>query len=64
MKVINFHENILHANNILTHEKLPFKIKIIDCFINSELIPSNENIVFNKGIAKNVALIKQKTKKE
>ena len=64
LDVINFHENILHANNILTHEKLPFKIKVIDCFINSELIPSNENIIFNKGIAKNVTLIKQKTKKE
>ena len=52
------------TNNILTHKKLPFKIKVIDHFINSELIPSNENIIFNKGIAKNVTLIKQKTKKE
>ena len=48
LEVINFHENILTPNNILTHEKLPFQIKIIDFFINSELNPNNENSISNQ----------------
>ena len=65
LKVVNFNESILNKNNPLHYDQIPFKIKIIDYFINSNLVEKNQVSELEKGIlARNYNLIKKPYEKE
>tara|TARA_Y100001970_G_scaffold268272_1_gene359331 strand:- start:2845 stop:3957 length:1113 start_codon:yes stop_codon:yes gene_type:complete len=43
IEVINFNESLLKKNQILSYKNLPFKIKVIDYFVNSKIISGSNN---------------------
>jgi len=43
IEVINFNEKLLKKNQILSYKNLPFKIKVIDYFVNSKMINRSDN---------------------
>ena len=47
LEIINFSEELLKNNEVLQHDKLPFQIKIIDYFINSEYGEISSSQVIN-----------------
>lgn len=65
IEVINFNENLLKKNNILSYQSLPFEIEIIDYFVNSK-VESRTNNSLNplKGDAVKFELKEKLTEKE
>ncbi len=61
---IIFDENNLFIENILAHDQLPFKIKIIDYYVNSTLVRRNTPDDSFKGMAKNFYLDMLNSEKE
>ena len=47
LEIINFSEEFLKKNEVLQHHKLPFQIKVIDYFINSEYSEISPSQVIN-----------------
>mgnify|MGYP001200712310 CR=1 FL=1 len=43
IEVINFNEKLLKKNQILSYKNLPFKIKVVDYFVNSKMINRSDN---------------------
>ena len=65
LQVINFNENLLNENEQLYYKDLPFSIRIIDYFVNADLIEKNQVSILEKGIlAKNYNLIELPYEKE
>ena len=65
LEVINFNQNILKKNNVLTYQNIPLDIKILDYYINSELINRQTNNRIYKGeIAEKFDIMNQKPNKE
>jgi len=65
LQVINFNEELLTNNNILYYNHIPFKIKIINYFINSSLNEKEERSESDRGIlARNYNLIEESYEKE
>ena len=65
LEIVNFNQTLLKKNNILNYKNFPFKIKIIDYFVNSELIDKTNQNKNTKGeLAQNFDLIQKTPEKE